>query len=384
MIDNHRRFYAAILGVGLLGTVAGYGVFRLSHHDVSTSTAAPEEEKRGPHLIAVSEEQLKSANIGVETVKVGNIGGEIFAQAAVVPAPAGAASLTAHASGTVTRIYKQIGDRVKRGDVLAVVEGRDAAQIAADRSSANAKATLASRNLAREKSLFEQGVTPRAEYERAQAESEAAAAEAHRAQSTAGNANVTGDGRGVAIASPIDGSITSASAKLGAFVQSETEMFQVADASQLQIEASISAEDVGRISAGDRAILETVDGQTVEATVRSFTAALDPTTRVASAILDAKNAGLLRAGQTLRARIMPQKTSVATGLTVPDEAIQSIDGRDVVLVRSAKGFVVRPVLVGRRGTGRSEVLKGLTPGQQIATRNAFVLKAEAGKGAEEE
>jgi cobalt-zinc-cadmium efflux system membrane fusion protein len=384
MIDNHRRFYAAIIGVGLLGTVAGYGVFRLSHHDVAATAASTDEEKRGPQLIAVTEDQLKSANVGLETVKVGTIGGEILAQAAVVPAPAGAASLTAHASGTVTRIYKQIGDRVKRGDVLAVVEGRDAAQIAADRSSANAKATLASRNLAREKSLFEQGVTPRAEYERAQAESEAAAAEAHRAQSTAGNANVTGNGRGVAIVSPIDGSITSASAKLGAFVQSETEMFQVADSTQLQIEASISAEDVGRISAGDRAILETVDGQSVEATVRSFSAALDPTTRVASAILDAKSPGALRAGQTLRARIIPQKTSVATGLTVPDEAIQSIDGRDVVLVRSAKGFVVRPVLVGRRGTGRSEVLKGLTPGQQIATRNAFVLKAEAGKGAEEE
>jgi cobalt-zinc-cadmium efflux system membrane fusion protein len=384
MIDNHRKFYAAIVGVGLLGTVAGYGVFRLSHHEAAVASAASDEAKRGPQLIAVTDEQIKAANVGLETVKEGAIGGEILAQAAVIPAPGGAASVTAHASGSVTRIFKQIGDKVRKGEVLAIVEGRDAAQIAADRSSANAKATLASRNLAREKSLFEQGVTPRAEYEQAQAEAAAASAEAHRAQSTAGNANVTGDGRGVAIVSPIDGSITAATAKIGAFVQSETEVFQVADSSQLQVEASISAEDVGRISAGDSAVLETVDGQTIEATVRSFTAALDPTTRVASAILDAKASNALRVGQTLRARITPQKTNSLSGLMVPDEAIQTLGGQDVVMVRTDKGFIAKPVLVGRRGTGRSEILKGLAPGQQIATRNAFVLKAEAGKGAEEE
>jgi cobalt-zinc-cadmium efflux system membrane fusion protein len=384
MIDNQRKLYAALLIAILLGTAGGYGVFRLSHHDAPAEAASAEEaEKHAAKEIAVSPEQIKAANIGIETVKQGAIGGEILAQAAVVPIPSGAASLTAHASGTVTRIFKQIGDPVKRGDILAIVEGRDAAQIAADRSAANAKSNLAARNLAREKSLFDQGVTARAEYEQAQAEAAAAAAEAHRAQATAGNANVTGDGRGVAITSPIDGTVVAASAKLGAFVQSETELFQVANADQLQVAASISAEDVGRIAAGDRATLETVDGQSIDATVRSFSPVLDPTTRVASAILDAKS-DALRAGQTLRARIMPQKTSNAVGLTVPDEAIQTIEGRDVVLLRTDKGFVARPVLVGRRGTGRSEVLKGLAPGQQIATRNAFVLKAEAGKGAEEE
>jgi cobalt-zinc-cadmium efflux system membrane fusion protein len=384
MIDNQRKLYAAFLAAILLGTAGGYGVFRLSHHDAPAEAASAEEaEKHAAKEIAVSAEQIKAANIGIETVKQGAIGGEILAQAAVVPIPSGAASLTAHASGTVTRIFKQIGDSVKRGDILAIVEGRDAAQIAADRSAANAKSNLAARNLAREKSLFDQGVTARAEYEQAQAEAAAAAAEARRAQATAGNANVTGDGRGVAITSPIDGTVVAASAKLGSFVQSETELFQVANANQLQVAASISAEDVGRIAAGDRAILETVDGQSIDATVRSFSPVLDPTTRVASAILDAKS-DALRAGQTLRARIMPQNTSNAVGLTVPDEAIQTIEGRDVVLLRTNKGFVARPVLVGRRGTGRSEILKGLTPGQQIATRNAFVLKAEAGKGAEEE
>jgi cobalt-zinc-cadmium efflux system membrane fusion protein len=69
---------------------------------------------------------------------------------------------------------------------------------------------------------------------------------------------------------------------------------------------------------------------------------------------------------------------------VPDEAVQSVEGRDVVFVRTAKGFEARPVTVGQRSAGRAEIVSGLTAGQSIAARNAFLLKAELGKGEGEE
>jgi cobalt-zinc-cadmium efflux system membrane fusion protein len=81
--------------------------------------------------------------------------------------------------------------------------------------------------------------------------------------------------------------------------------------------------------------------------------------------------------------ITPQAASSA-GFVVPDEAVQRIDGRDVVFARTQAGFRVQPVVVGSRSGGRSLVLSGLAAGEQIATRNAFFLKAELGKGAEEE
>lgn len=65
--------------------------------------------------------------------------------------------------------------------------------------------------------------------EQAQAEAASAAAEARRASMAAGAANITRDGNGVIVASPIAGRVTSENVSLGAFVQPETELFRVAD-----------------------------------------------------------------------------------------------------------------------------------------------------------
>ncbi|TPW03862.1 MAG: metal ion efflux membrane fusion protein family [bacterium] len=69
---------------------------------------------------------------------------------------------------------------------------------------------------------------------------------------------------------------------------------------------------------------------------------------------------------------------------MPEEAIQTVEGRDVVFVRTATGFVATPVLIGQRSGGRAQITSGLRAGQTIATRNAFLLKAELGKGSGEE
>jgi membrane fusion protein, heavy metal efflux system len=54
-----------------------------------------------------------------------------------------------------------------------------------------------------------------------------------------------------------------------------------------------------------------------------------------------------------------------------------------VFVRTREGFKAVPVTTGRRSSGRVEILSGLADGQTVATRQAFLLKAELGKGAEE-
>src|SRR3546814_17804849 len=114
---------------------------------------------------------------------------------------------------------KRLGDPVRAGETLAIVESRDAAQFAADRTAAAAKSTLAQKALAREQYLFRQKVSARVELEQAEAEAASAAAEARRARVAAGAARVTSDGRGVAVSSPISGRGTSDHFRLGAFGQ---------------------------------------------------------------------------------------------------------------------------------------------------------------------
>src|SRR3546814_17741217 len=65
---------------------------------------------------------------------------------------------------------------------------------------------------------------------------------------------------------------------------------------------------------------------------------------------------------------------VSGAIVVPEEGLQSLEGRDVVFVRTKQGFRAQSVTIGQRSAGRVEVTSGLKPGQMIATRNAFLLK----------
>jgi cobalt-zinc-cadmium efflux system membrane fusion protein len=87
-------------------------------------------------------------------------------------------------------------------------------------------------------------------------------------------------------------------------------------------------------------------------------------------------------GDIARAGIIPKKGTSA-GVIVPEEAVQVVDGHDAVFVRTAEGFRVATVKVGPRSGGQALILAGLEAGAPVATRNAFLLKAEISKGAGE-
>lgn len=383
MTKDKSRLYGGVAAAILIAGLGGFGLAKVTAGAGAASAAS--EHAEGEHEegeasgLEMTAEAIRAAGVQVQAVSTGGFAGEVLAQGMVAVTPGGEAILTARAAGAVTQIFKRLGDPVRAGEALAVVESREAAQIAADRAVASARANLAQTTLARERRLFEQRVSARQDYEQAQAEAVAANAEARRAQVAAGAANISADGRGVIVASPISGRVTAASLSLGAFVQPETELFRIADPKLVHVEAAIGGMDAPRITPGDRVMVGAADGRTIEGEVRSLTPGLNRETGAATAIISVPPEGL-QPGQAVRARIVPKAAPASTAIVVPDEAVQSVGGREVVFVRTAKGFEARPVTIGRRGAGRAEVVSGLSAGQSIAARNAFLLKAELGKG----
>jgi cobalt-zinc-cadmium efflux system membrane fusion protein len=64
-------------------------------------------------------------------------------------------------------------------------------------------------------------------------------------------------------------------------------------------------------------------------------------------------------------------------LLVPSDALQQINNQDVVFVRTAPGrFAIRPVEAGETADGRTPILDGLKPGEQIVVSGSFVLKSQ--------
>ena len=379
-----------IAGVAIAALVLGGGGVMLGRTVFApTATTAPaeegehgeEEENHGPKgFVMMDDARAKAAGIVTEATQAGALGAEIIAQGVVAAAPNGEAVLTARADGALTRIVKQLGDSVSAGETIAYLESRDAGSIAAERSAASARLIAARAAYAREKKLFDARVTSRQDLEAAQATLAEAEAEARRTQSAAGAAKITGDGRFLAVTSLISGRITKVDATLGSYVAAGTELFRVADPRKIQINASVLPTDARRIQPGDRAVIELLGGDTINATVRAVTPSLDPESKAATIVLVPDGFGQLTAGQGLRVRITPRNASPSASIGVPEEAVQSVEGRDVVFVKRPMGFQATNVTVGQRRAGRVEIVAGLKPGAVIATKGAFLLKAELGKG----
>ena len=379
MEHDYKRWLA---GAAALALAAGLG-FGIARWTAPQPAAAPQPQSAGPATLKLDPKEVAAAGILVETVAAGNIGAGILAPAAATAQPTGVAALTAHAEGIIVRLNKRLGDPVQAGEVLAVVDSKDAAQLASDRASADARAVLARRIAAQEEALYSQGATSKRSLETAEASLAAAEADARRARDAAATANLARDGHSVAVISPVTGRITAQAAALGAFVRTETELFRVSDPRLIQVEAQLTARDAARIHPGDAASLLLPNGGTARATVRSVAPALDPLSRTQSVVLTVPEELALAPGETLQVRITP-RTATADTIVVPEEAVQTVDGRDSVFLQTDSGFAVRHVAVGSRSAGQASVVSGLQAGQRIATRNAFLLKAELGKGAEGE
>ena len=379
-LSDRNRLWAGAAAIALLAAAGGVLVGQ-SMSDAPAAVEHAEEGEAEEHgeegLVAITAERLAASGIVVEQVEPGSLLQEIIAQASVTAPPDGQALLTARADGAVVRINKRLGDAVGAGETVALLESRDAAAIIAERNAAAAQAQAARAAAAREQRLFNAKITAKQDLEAAIAARRMAEAELQRAETAVRTAGVTG-GRYLAVRSPISGRISEVDTQLGAFVAAGAELFNVSNPNRIQIEAAVPAPEAQRIQPGDKALVELPNGGVVDAVVRSITPSLDPQSRAASVVLQMNGAaGGLKQGQAVRARITP-RGSQTRGIILPEEAVQQVEGRDVVFVQAEGGFKAVPVSLGARSNGRVEILEGLTPGQTVVTQGAFVLKSQLG------
>jgi cobalt-zinc-cadmium efflux system membrane fusion protein len=364
------------------GVLLGRTVFAPITATIPTGEAehGEEEEHGAKGFIAMDAAQMGAAGIVTQQVSAGALSTEIIAQGVVATTSEGEAVLTARADGAILRITRHLGDSVRAGETIALLESRDAATLVADRSAAAARAGAARSAFAREKRLFDERVTARQDLEAAEQALAQAEAELRRAQSAASASKLAGDGRTLAITSPITGRLTRVDARLGAYVLAGADLFHVSDPNRLQVNASVLPADARRVSVGDTAVIELADGETRAATVHSITPALDAQSKTATLLLRPEGAALLTAGQGVRVRVRPSGQPSDGRMTLPEDAVQAVEGRNVVFVRGPKGFLATEVVIGERSGGRIEITSGLPAGSIVATKGAFLLKAELGKG----
>lgn len=377
-----KKIKPRTVAIAILAVALGFTAAWLLKPTVSLTTnpISTENTDSDSSEIKIPTEYLAVANIVVEPVSSGGIANDILTTATVTSPPNSEAIAVARATGTISRINYRLGDTVKAGDVLAIVNSHEAAAMHSDRSIAIAKEELARRTYARETNLYKQGITPRQEIETAQSALVVAQAEVQRANAVANAAHVTEDGRSVAVVSPIAGKVTATNATLGNFIQPQTDLFRIAGYGPVQIEAAVTAADTARISVGDKASILISRGEPIDAVVHSITPTVSGASRTATVVLTpSPSVQKLLVGEGPQVRL--HSKGIERGLAVPEDAIQNIDGRDILFMRTKEGFRPQPVLVGNRSGGMAHIISGVLAGDLVATRNAFLIKADMIKNA---
>ena len=330
--------------------------------------------------VMLSAQQIADAGIEVGRPTIGGIAGAIELPALIQGDPQGVQVVSATIGGRLVALNRNLGQPVGRGETLAIIESREAASLNAEVEAARARSALAQSNLRREQRLFAERVSPEQDLVAART----AATEANIAVRLAQQQlSATGGSGGalnrVAIRSPIAGQVIARAATLGQTVAADGELYRVANLSRVTIAASLSPADAGRVRPGTR-VEVTSAGRRQEGRVTFVSPVLDETTKLVQVLATLDNSGgTWRVGEPVTASILLPSTNDRS-IAVPSTAVQSVENKTVVFVRTPTGFKAMPVTAGRRNGDQVVITAGLNGSERIATTNSFTLKAELGKG----
>lgn len=347
-------------------------------------------EEGGEGLIKLTTAQIDAAGIEMSPVMSGKLVKEVAVPGRIAINADAQAKIVPKLSGTVARIGKQLGENVKEGDLLAVLESREMADAKADYLASWRAEELALSIYEREERLWKQKVTAEQDYLTAKNSHQSAKIKldlAHQKLHAIGltdndirglpKAGEEGNYRFYEIRSPISGRITARDVVLGQTVGIDKEIFTIADISKVWVELAVAPGDLGFAREGQEVRIEAGPQKGIGKII-ALSPLIDPETRSAKAIAELDNAKTeWKLGDYVNARLMSGEQEA--NVIVPLSAIQTIEGKKVVFVSEGGGFRSRPVTTGREDSINAEVLSGLEFGETVATTNTFTLKAELGK-----
>ena len=288
--------------------------------------------------------------------------------------------MSATIGGRLVALTRNLGQSVARGATLAIVESREAASLNAEIEAARARAALAASNLRREQRLFAERVSPEQDLiaaRTAATETDIAVRLAQQQLSATGGSG--GALNRIAIRSPIAGQIIARPAALGQTVAADGELYRVANLSRVTVAASLSPADANKVRPGTRVVVTAVERRQ-EGRVSFVSPVLDQATRLVQVLATLDNrGGTWRVGEPVTASILLPSTNDRS-IAVPSVALQTLERKTVVFVRTPTGFKAAPVTAGRRNGDQVLITVGLSGSERIATTNSFTLKAELAKG----
>jgi cobalt-zinc-cadmium efflux system membrane fusion protein len=349
-----------------------------------------DEHDEGKHggeaggVIRFSDDQIKLAGITMQTAAAAHLDTFIRMPGQIALNEDRTAHVTPRAPGAVQAVEATLGQRVRKGDVLAVIASAEIANQRGELAALEKRVAYARSVYASEKTLWEEKISARQDY--LKAESELREAEIglqiarQKLAALGGQRGGSGASNRLQVRAPFGGTIVEKHVALGEVVGADTRIFTVSDLASVWADVVVPAKDLDIVRVGTDAVIRSVASSTTAPGKVSFVSSLiGEESRSAKARVVLSNPkSAWRPGLFVNVDIVTGSAQVP--LAVSREALQTIEGRQVVFKRVDEGFVAQPVSTGRSDGRLVEIVSGMKAGEQYAGAGSFAIKAEQAKG----
>ena len=358
-----------------------------------TPDQAPEAMKSvvadRPGVLHLTSEELARTAIEVAAVARGQLHVQRAFTATVQPNQNELAHVTTLIRGRVVKVHVDVGQDVKKDTLMAMLHSTDLGVAEGAYLKAAAKLQEAELAYERARDLQEQKVVSLAELQRREAAMKTARAESREMQN---RLELLGVPRqeverldreqtikaDVPLRAPFDGRVIMRNITRGEVVETQQQLFTVADLSDLWVVGNVPEKDVQFIRKDQKVdvIVSAYPHAIVPGTITYVGDVLDPATRTMRLRVTVLNPDrLLKPEMFATVRVYAALSPDV--LTVPLAAVQNgLTGKILFVQRSTNEFEMRTVTLGEEQGEIVTVLDGVTVGEKVVTKGSFVLKSE--------
>ncbi|MFZ6687549.1 efflux RND transporter periplasmic adaptor subunit [Undibacterium sp. SXout11W] len=340
----------------------------------------PEDEEND--VIHMDQQQIQTANIQIAQSASASITSTITLPGEIRFNEDRTAHIVPRLSGVAESVSADLGQRVKKGQVLAVISSPELAELRSASMAAQKRLSLAQLTYEREKKLWQDKISAEQDYLQAQQAYREAEINTQTSKSklSALNADDTeGKLNRYVLRAPFDGIVIEKHIALGEAVKEDANVFLISDLSSVWVDVVLTPKDLENAKIGDEVtIRSTSTNLSAVGKINYIGNLLGEQTRTAKARVVITNPNLVwRPGLFVNVALSHGKKNLA--VAVQSDAIQTLEGKTVVFIKVPTGFKAQVVTTGVSDGKLTEILDGMLIDVPYAAAGSFVVKAEAGK-----
>jgi len=374
-----RAFLWGGLGFGLLllAVLLTHGFGLLGGN--GKSTPEPELLVRQGDKILVPEGSSLRARLSVMAVSAQPVSPKLLLPAVVESDPARTAAVLTPLSGRLIALKVALGDRVIRGQVLAVIDSPDLAQAYNDNDKAADAYRLTEKNLGRQEAQNKLGVASDRDLDQAKSDYAQASAEYTRTQA---HLKVLGASleskpalRALTVTAPVGGSVTALSVAAGNMINDPTQpLMTIADLSTIWVTALVPEKDIAAVSKNQDAQVSVAayPTQVRQGKVLFVSDVIEPDSRRAKIRIAFANADYLLKPNMFATVVLKGRES--SMIVLPSSALLMNNDRTSVFVATAPWTFERRNVDAQLEEGSSVAIRsGLGAGEQVLVKGGILL-----------